>query len=56
MVSYSAINLVPNSLNSAFLMGVLRGEENFTGFTISDYDDVVRAAEMSLPRTLINVT
>jgi beta-glucosidase-like glycosyl hydrolase len=56
MVSYSSINFVPNSLNSGFLMGVLRGEENFGGFTISDYDDIDRAATMSLPRTFINLT
>lgn len=56
MVSYSSINFVPNSLNSGFLMGVLRGEEGFGGFTISDYDDIERASKMMLPRTFINVT
>ncbi len=42
MVSYSAINFVPNSYNSFFLSGMLKDDINFKGFTISDYDEVVR--------------
>ena len=42
MVSYSAINFLPNSYNSAFLSGMLRDDLQFGGFTISDYDDVIR--------------
>ena len=56
MISYSSINFVPNSFNSMFMMGVLREEEGFGGFTISDYDDIIRAERMSLPRTFINLT
>lgn len=56
MISYSSINFVPNSFNSMFMMGVLREEEGFGGFTISDYDDIIRAEKMSLPRTFINLT
>lgn len=56
MISYSSINFVPNSFNSMFMMQVLREEEGFGGFTISDYDDIIRAERMSLPRTFINLT
>lgn len=56
MISYSSINFVPNSFNSMFMMNVLREEEGFGGFTISDYDDIIRAEKMSLPRTFINLT
>lgn len=40
MVSYSAINWIPNSINSHFLLGTLREDIGFNGFTISDYDDL----------------
>jgi len=43
MVSYSGINYIPNSFNSMFLSNTLRDDVNFRGFTISDYDDVVRS-------------
>lgn len=56
MASYSSVNFVPNQFNSMLLMGVLREEEGFGGFVISDYDDIIRAQRMSLPRTFINVT
>lgn len=56
MVSYSAINFVPNSFNSYFLQGLLRDDLGFGGFTISDYDDVSRAEYMQLPRTMMNLT
>ena len=56
MCSYSAINFVPNSFNSAFLTGLLRSDIRFSGFTISDYDDVIRSGEMTLPRTFMNMT
>jgi len=42
MVSYSGINYVPNSYNSMFLSKTLRDDVKFRGFTISDYNDVVR--------------
>ena len=45
MCSYSAINYVPNSFNSAFLTGLLRNDIKFAGFTISDYDDVTRRTQ-----------
>ena len=56
MVSYSAINSVPMSFNSYFLFGILRDELKFKGFTISDYDDILRAETMQLPRTFMNVS
>lgn len=56
MVSYSAINSVPMCFNSYFLFGILRDELKFKGFTISDYDDVLRAETMQLPRTFMNVS
>lgn len=56
MVSYSAINYIPNSYNSAFLLGMLREDIKFGGFTISDYDEVIRTETMSLPRTFMNMT
>lgn len=56
MVSYSAINFVPNSYNSYFLQGVLRDDLGFRGFTISDYDEVERTETMQLPRTMMNVS
>lgn len=40
MVSYSAINFIPNSFNSYFLQGLLRDDLGFGGFTISDYDEL----------------
>ena len=56
MVSYSAINFVPNSFNSYFLQNLLRDQLGFGGFTISDYDDIDRVSTMSLPRTLMNIS
>jgi len=40
MASYSAINWIPNAINSQYLMGLLREDVGFNGFTISDYDDL----------------
>ena len=56
MVSYSAINYIPSSYNSVFLLGMLREDIRFGGFTISDYDDLLRTETMSLPRTFMNMT
>ena len=56
MVSYSAINYVPNSYNSAFLLGLLRNGMSFGGFTISDYDGVYKTEDEFLPRTFMNVS
>lgn len=44
------------SFNSYFLIGTLRDELGFKGFTISDYDDILRAETMALPRTFMNVS
>lgn len=56
MISYSAINFVPNSYSSYFLKYLLREELGFRGFTISDYDEVARTETMNLPRTMMNMT
>lgn len=40
MASYSAINWIPNAINSQYLIGRLRDNVNFNGFTISDYNDI----------------
>lgn len=56
MISYSAINGVPMSFNSYFLLGTLRDDLGFKGFTISDYDDILKAETMNLPRTFMNVS
>jgi beta-glucosidase len=56
MASYSAINWIPNSINSQYLIGTLREEANFNGFVISDYNDIQFLTEMLLPRTFMNFT
>lgn len=56
MVSYSGINFIPNSYNSMFIGGQLRDKIGFKGFTISDYDEIVRTETMTLPRTFMNLT
>jgi beta-glucosidase len=56
MAGYNAINWIPNSINSHYLMGLLREDLNFNGFTISDYNDVQAHTEMLLPRTFMNFT
>jgi beta-glucosidase len=40
MVSYSAINDIPMSLNSYYLQNLLRTDLGFGGFVISDYNQV----------------
>jgi len=57
MVSYSAINWIPNSLNSHFLLANLREDIGFGGFTITDYDDLeFNTNNWLLPRTFMNFT
>ena len=56
MVSYSAINWIPNSINSQYLLGLLREDLNFRGFTISDYNDLSLHSQLLMPRTFMNFT
>ena len=56
MISFSAINNIPSSYNSLFLLGLLRDDLEFRGFTISDYDDIKLTERMLLPRTFMNVS
>jgi beta-glucosidase-like glycosyl hydrolase len=56
MISFSAINWVPNSLNSQFLLGLLREDIGFKGFTITDYDDIEAIVNTLMPRTFMNLT
>jgi beta-glucosidase-like glycosyl hydrolase len=56
MASYSAINWIPNAINSQYLMGLLREDVGFNGFTISDYDDLLLMTGMLMPRTFMNFT
>lgn len=56
MASYSAINWIPNAINSQYLMGLLREDVGFNGFTISDYDDLKLMTQMLMPRTFMNFT
>ena len=56
MVSYSSINWIPNAINSQYLMGLLREDVGFNGFTISDYDDLRLMTDMLMPRTFMNFT
>jgi beta-glucosidase-like glycosyl hydrolase len=57
MISYSSINWVPSSINSHFLLSVLREDIGFNGFTISDFDDLELATDnLLMPRTFMNFT
>ena len=56
MSSYSAINWIPNAINSEYLLGKLREDAKFNGFVISDYDDLQFMNEMLMPRTFMNFT
>jgi beta-glucosidase-like glycosyl hydrolase len=56
MISYSAVNWIPNSINSQYLLGLLRDDIGFRGFTISDYDDLDRMFNTLMPRTFMNFT
>ena len=42
MASYTAVNYVPNSFNSAYMLGLLRADLNFGGFILSNYNEVER--------------
>ena len=53
MASYSAINWIPSSINSEYLMGLLREDIKFNGFTISDYNDLQLINTLNLPRTFM---
>lgn len=48
MVSYSAINWIPNAIGSA-IGTYLRQKLNFEGFVISDYDEMQRVINQCLP-------
>jgi beta-glucosidase len=56
MVSFSAINWVPNSVNSQYLLGLLRDDLGFNGFTISDYNELEFSYNNLMPRTFMNFT
>lgn len=56
MVSYSAVNFIPNAVNSLFLLNTLREDIGFNGFTISDYDDLDLMYNSLMPRTFMNFT
>jgi beta-glucosidase len=49
MVSYSAINGVPMSINKALVTDELRNKEGFRGLAVSDYGAVNRAANQFIP-------
>jgi beta-glucosidase len=48
MVSYSAVNWIPNAIGSA-IGTYLRQNLNFDGFVISDYDEMQRVINQCLP-------
>ena len=48
MVSYSAINWIPNAI-SPKINSLLRAKMNFDGFVISDYDEMQRVIDQGLP-------
>ena len=56
MISYSGINWIPNSINSHYILNLLREDVGFRGFTISDYDDLERINNRLMPRTFMNFT
>lgn len=56
MASYSSINWIPSAINSQYLIGLLRDDLKFNGFTISDYNDIELMNTLLLPRTFMNFT
>jgi beta-glucosidase len=56
MSSYSAVNWIPNAVNSELLLNNLRETVGFNGFVISDYDDLDRMFNTLMPRTFMNFT
>ncbi len=48
MVSYSAINWIPNAIGPA-INTILRQKLGFDGFVISDYDEMQRIMDQQLP-------
>jgi beta-glucosidase len=40
VISHSSINLVPNVYESYLKLGFLREQLGFTGFTVTDYDEI----------------
>ena len=53
MVSYSAINMMPNSINPA-IKTILREKLGFDGLVISDYDEVEKVNQR-LPTSLLTI-
>ena len=56
MSSYSAINGIPMSLNSALLMGKLKTDEQFDGFITSDYEIIQKISTQGLPTSWIKMS
>lgn len=56
MVSYSAINDIAMSINTALLQGKLKDEAGFDGFLISDYDAVGKVANQGKPTTGVKMS
>ena len=48
MVSYSAINWIPNSISSS-IQTILRQKLGFDGFVITDFDEAQRLISQQLP-------
>ncbi len=56
LVSHSSTNLLPSVYDNYLKLGFLREELGFTGFTVSDYDEIRKVDNEFLPRTFFNVT
>jgi beta-glucosidase len=54
MCSYSAVNGLPLAINHFGIEGLLRDDLGFKGFVISDYDEIGRIAEYTLPMANFN--
>ena len=55
MVSYSAINTLPNAISPA-IRTILREKLNFDGLVISDYDEIQKAMGQRLPTDLFTIS
>jgi len=56
MCSFSAINNIPNAISHFALTKILRGELEFDGFVISDYDEVTKILAQKQPTSFITIT
>ena len=54
MVSYSAVNMLPNSYSPA-IRTILREDLGFDGLVISDYDEVEKGRGQRLPTDLFMI-